>query len=396
MSSSSSNISSSTPTQVIIGGFGPIIERTPTPFPFLSRRNNNADTNADTDRDPAALSRAEAHREILCGAIRALCRCEPSRPIDVRALLFPPDRTHPVPANSSTVGETIPEEQAPLVAAPTPTIAQTLNQNHGLLEIPTVYPPPQFNIGMLPAARNYPALDRLAKGRTALVVDNSCHMSERWSEVAICIARTATLIVNAIGKRQLSPEEYPYNYEGSVKGIRSTKNEISPSLSLYFMDSAVKMRDLTYPDTVLKAFEAVPPVSKRTPLGEKLFDIVADMFPYSPPNQTPESERPYLNIIVLTAGYITDDPVRSIESFRSAMEALDIKDEQVHITLFQVGCNGRASNLLDSYDQVYNSWGSESGRNMVYTEICEDGRQTIGVRSLLRAVTRGMQRRGFF
>lgn len=77
------------------------------------------------------------------------------------------------------------------------------------------------------------------------------------------------------------------------------------------------------------------------------------------------------------------------------MEALDIKDEQVTITLYQVGRNDLAATLLNSYDQVYNSWGSESGRNMVYTEFCEEDHQNISVRSVFRAVAKGMRRRGF-
>lgn len=173
------------------------------------------------------------------------------------------------------------------------------------------------------------------------------------------------------------------------------KKEISPSISLYFMNSAVKVRDILYPDTVLKAFQSVAPVSKRTPLGQQLFEIVADAFPCPPPNQTPVSGRLPLNVIVLTAGYVTDDPLKSIEGFRSAMEVLGIKDEQVSITLYQVGYDGRAANLLNSYDEVYNSWGSESERNMVYTEFGQGAQQTISVRSLFRAVSRGMRRRGF-
>lgn len=203
------------------------------------------------------------------------------------------------------------------------------------------------------------------------------------------------IILNAISKSHLSPEDYPYNNKGSLAGIGSAKHEISPSLSLYFMDSALKVRDLSYPDTVLKAFESVAPLFNRTPLGESLFNIVADTFPYSTPNQTSVSGRLPLNIIVVTAGYISDDPLKSIEGFRSAMEALDIKDEQVTITLYQVGCDGWAATLLSGYDEVYNTWGTETERNMVYTEYCETDHQAISVGSLFRAVSRGMRRRGF-
>lgn len=386
---------SSTPTHVIIGGFGPIIERPPTPFPFLSGLKQNADTNADTNRDPAVLTPAERNREILCGAIQALCRCEPSRPIDVRALLFPPVPTHPVPTNSSTVGETIPEENTPALATPAPTDNTIGQSTTPHIVIPTSLPPAQFNAGMLPNGRNIPVLDRLAKENTTFLVDSSCHLSERWSEMGMCIARSTRAIIDTRARSQPSPENYPYNMDGTMSAVDIKKKEISPSISLYFMNSAVKVRDILYPDTVLKAFQSVAPVSKRTPLGQQLFEIVADAFPCPPPNQTPVSGRLPLNVIVLTAGYITDDPLKSIEGFRSAMEVLGIKDEQVTITLYQVGCDGGAANLLNSYDEVYNSWGSESERNMVYTEFGQGAQQTISVRSLFRAVSRGMRRRGF-
>lgn len=101
-----------------------------------------------------------------------------------------------------------------------------------------------------------------------------------------------------------------------------------------------------------------------------------------------------LNLIVLTAGYITDDPLKGIESFRSVMDVLAIKDEQVTITLYQVGYNGEAANLLNSYEYVYNSWGPEDGRNIVRAEICQEDHHTTSVRSILGAMSRSMRSRG--
>lgn len=157
----------------------------------------------------------------------------------------------------------------------------------------------------------------------------------------------------------------------------------------------MKARNISDPNTVLKAFASVAPRSNHNPLGQNLFDIVGDYFPCPPPNQTLVSGRLPLNLIVLTAGYVTDDPIHGIESFRSEMGVLGVKDEDVTITLYQVGCNGRAANLLNSYDQVYNSLGSESERNMVYTELCEGNHQVVNVRNVFRAVSSAMRRRGF-
>lgn len=387
----------SSPPQIIRGGFGPIIERTPTPFPFLSRRNNNnaeteADTEAVTDLDRTALTPAEERRQILCGAIQALCRGEPSRPINVRALLFPPVASHPVPANPSTAGETIHEEQTSNVA-PTPT-NNVHAQNQPPPVFPAALPPPQFNTGMLPHGPSPPVLVRLAKHNTVFLVDSSCHMSEKWSEIGMSIARTTSVILHAIAKSNPSPDDYPYNEEGSVRHIRKPKNKLPATISLYFMDSAVKVRDISKPDTVLRAFDSVAPRLDRAPLGADIFNIVADTFPYPPPNQMPVSARLPLHLIVLTAGYITEGALTGIDSYRSAMDVLAIKDDQVTITLYQVGRNGLSANLLNSYDQVYNFWGSETTRNMVYTEFCQDDHQTISVRSLLRAMSRSMRSRG--
>lgn len=363
---------SSIPTHIIRGGFGPIIDRTPTPFPFIS--------------NPDARTRAESRRETLCGAIRALCRCEPPRPIDVRALF--PCSTHPVAANPSIVGETIPEEHTeptPPLAAPTPT-ENFHAQHQPPALIPAALPPPQFNTGMLPYGQNPPVLTRLAREHTVFLVDSSCHMSERWSELAMSIARTTSVIRHAMQRSPLPPQDYPY--------VRRNNNETPPTLGLYFMDSDLKLRDISYPDTVLKAFESVAPRFDRAPLGGQLFNVVADTFPNPPHDQMPLSSRRALNLIVLTAGYITDDPLAGIESFRSVMDVLAIKDEQVTITLYQVGYNSGAANLLNSYEQVYNSWGSEGGRNLVHTEICEEDHHTTSVRSILRAMSRSMRSRG--
>lgn len=159
---------------------------------------------------------------------------------------------------------------------------------------------------------------------------------------------------------------------------------------------------LAYPDTILRGFVSVAPRFGRAPLGGRLYDIILDMFPGRSLSRTPTIPPLPLNIIVPTAGHITDHPAAEIESFQTAIEASGVDDHQVAITLYQVGSDSGAANLLDSYDRVYNLWGSGSERDIVYTELCEEAfpggqcDRTISVRKLFRAVTRGMRERGSF
>lgn len=79
-------MSSSTPINVVIGGFGPMIRRPATPFPFLEGPNGRTDDPRRVANPNEPLTTKEEIRIMLCGAIGALCRCELPRPFDARQL----------------------------------------------------------------------------------------------------------------------------------------------------------------------------------------------------------------------------------------------------------------------------------------------------------------------
>ena len=232
------------------------------------------------------------------------------------------------------------------------------------------------------------------------LIDDSRQMSRFWPEVEACVVECISAIIDKAEMDYVSPTDYfPYD-----EVMREEKEEVDdgttvfkefPTISLQFLRSPQQLRSIMYSETATHTFRSVRPHIDRAPLGNRILEVLNDLFPDPRPG-TPD-EIP-IQIIIPTAGYTTDEPEDNVNALLMGLDDLNIRDEKFNITMYQVGSDLGAAAKLEAYEMVYNT--SSFRRDLVYAEGSLSGEtEAIGngplsPRKLFKAVERGLEIRG--
>lgn len=224
-------------------------------------------------------------------------------------------------------------------------------------------------------------------------------MAPFWPQVRNCITRCISTIIDEVEADYVSSDDYfPYGDGQEERDLIDDSNEDFkefPTISLQFLRSPLRVRSITYAETAFKTFNSLKPHIDRAPLGNRILEVLTDLFPEPRPGT--QDEVP-IHIIIPTTGYTTDKPEDTIDTLLMGLDALRISDDKISITMYQVGSNPDASAKLEAYETVYNTWGAE--RDLVYSERSAPGRPgaigngAISSRKLFRAMSRGLELRG--
>lgn len=250
--------------------------------------------------------------------------------------------------------------------------------------------------------RNYgPVVKYLARAQTIFLIDDSMIMSNYWREVEFCVTHCIAAIIDQ-AETDFVPAEDFFPYE-EISDYEDTDDEDDesihrpefPNMSLQFLRSHEKLSSIIYTDMVTQIFESVMPHVEDAPIGDRILDILHELFP-KPRLDT--SEEVPVQIIILTAGYTTDEPEENVNEFFESLDELNITDEKFNITMIQLGsCLGAAAKL-EEYELVYNT--SDTRQNLVHTQSslsCDSDSavdEPLNPRKVFKAVSNGLEIRG--
>lgn len=212
-----------------------------------------------------------------------------------------------------------------------------------------------------------------------------------------CITRCISTIINEAETDYVPSRDYfPYGDGQEEEDLFNEDNwEEFPTMSLQFLNSPLSLRSITYAEKAFQTFNSFTPHIGQTPLGTRISEVLADLFPEPRPGTKDEIP---IHIIIPTAGYATEKPQDTIGILLRELNGLRLSDDKISITMFQVGSDPGAAARLEAYEIVYNSWGTQ--RDLVYFEHSGTGLPgAIGSgatspRKMLRAVSRGLELRG--
>lgn len=230
-------------------------------------------------------------------------------------------------------------------------------------------------------------------------MDDSVHMAPFWDELKICIARCVLTTVQSAEDGYVSWDDYfPYGEGIDEDDLREEPDieahQEQGTINLAFLNSDYRSRSIIYANTVLRAFNSVIPSSDRTPLGSSIFDAVCDLYPCL----APSGPALPIHIIAITVVHTTEPPEANFESMLMALAALDIPEENVCMTVYQVGSSIQAARKLADYQMVFNTWGNE--RDWFSSELSfmahpeGEGDGSIDANKLLFAAQTTWDRRG--
>lgn len=223
---------------------------------------------------------------------------------------------------------------------------------------------------------------------TVFVADDTIHMRDKWLQLRKCIADCVDVIIETRDRMNQRSIE---NNEPDDKYCEEFQR-----LSLYFINSSIRVQNLSRADNVFPAFDCVAPKYPGTPLGTRLARLLHDLSPWPPAYAFPSAPRRPINIIVLTAGDMNADAPSAVDHFQVSLETLDISDRQVSITLYQIGSDRRSANTMELYERTYNNWAG-TRRGLMYAEINGNvlpgrlGDGTFDVRKVFKAATRAWE-----
>ena len=264
-------------------------------------------------------------------------------------------------------------------------------------------PPREFRTPLFPHGLYLPVVGYLAKAHTIFLVDDSQQMAPFWTHVGHCVTRCISTIIDEaeaeagyVSLVDCSPYgDGQDEEEGEVVEEGSEPWKEFPTISLHFLRSSQRSTSIRYSDTAALTFNAVSPHLDGAPLGSRILEVLTDLFPQ--PRLGAPDDIP-IQVIIPTTGYITDRAEDTVNALLTGLDALNISDDKIHITIYQVGSCPYAAARLESYESVYNTWAGR--RHLVYAERSAAGEPgaigngVLSSRRLLRAVSRGLELSG--
>lgn len=233
------------------------------------------------------------------------------------------------------------------------------------------------------------------------LVDDSRQMAPFWTHLGDCVTECMSAIIDKAEADYVSLADYfPYGDgqeedKGEDVGERSGPWRDFPTMSLQFLRSSRGLSSILYSEAAASTFNDVSPHLDGAPLGSRILEVLADLFPeprLGAPDDIP------IEIIIPTTGYATDRAEDTVSALLTGLDALNISDDKLHITIYQVGSNPYAAARLEKYESVYNTWAGQ--RDLVYAERSAAGAPgaigngVLSSRRLLRAVSRGLELSG--